>query len=172
MDAGIKVILIAAMAKNSRVIGREGKVPWNLSDDLKAFKKLTLGKTVIVGRKTQDSIIARLGHPLSNRRTIVLTRDKNYQCQDCDTASSWAEALKLAKNEKEVFVLGGSEVYKLALPYADTMYLTIVEANPQGDAYFPGFNSSEWDRRLEERHQQDEKNEYEFSRWMLTRKNK
>ena len=108
MDAGIKVILIAAMAKNSRVIGREGKVPWNLSDDLKAFKKLTLGKTVIVGRKTQDSIIARLGHPLSNRRTIVLTRDKNYQCQDCDTASSWAEALKLAKNEKEVFVLGGS----------------------------------------------------------------
>ena len=170
MDAGIKISLVAAYAKDNKVIGTEGDLPWRLSDDLKHLRKLTLGKTIIVGRKTEESIVGRIGHSLPDRRTIVLTRDKNYKRDDCQTAASWTEAINLAQGENEIFILGGGEIYKLALPYADILYLTIVDAKVEGDTVFPDFDESEWDKKLEERHEKDENNEYSFERWIYERK--
>ena len=170
MDAGVTISLVAAITKDTHIIGTEGKLPWHLSDDLKHFKKLTVGKTVMLGRKTQDSIIARLGHSLPERRTIVLTRDINYQCKDCERATSWTEAMDLVKNDRKIFVIGGSEIYKLALPYASKMYLTLVDGNITGDTYFPEFDAKAWDWKLEKEHPKDEKNEYNFSWWTLTKK--
>ncbi len=170
MDAGVKIILVAAMAKDTRVIGSEGELPWKLSDDLKQLRKLTMGKTVLVGRKTQDSIISRLGHALPDRRTIVLTRDKNYHCQGCETAMSWEEVMRLSKNENELFVLGGAQIYKLAMPFANTIYLTLVDTNRDGDAKFPELKETDWNWEKMSGHAKDEKNEFDFSTWILTRK--
>ncbi len=170
MDAGIKISLVAAFARNSKVIGTEGNLPWRLKDDLKHLRKLTLGKTIIVGRKTEESIVNRIGHSLPDRKTIVLTKNKDYRRDDCQTAASWEEVMNLAPREKEIFILGGGEIYKLSLPFADTLYLTIVDANVRGDTVFPDFDESKWDKKLEERHEKDENNEYTFERWVFTRK--
>ncbi|OGF76397.1 hypothetical protein A3H65_01190 [Candidatus Giovannonibacteria bacterium RIFCSPLOWO2_02_FULL_45_14] len=170
MDAGIKISLVTAFARDSKIIGSDGNLPWRLSDDLKHLRKLTLGKIIIVGRKTEESIVNRIGHSLPNRKTIVLTRDKSYHRDDCETAASWDEAIKLAEGNAEIFVLGGEEIYKLALPFADTLYLTIVDAKVEGDAAFPNFDESKWDKKLEKKHAKDENNEYDFEQWVYTRK--
>lgn len=170
MDSGIKIIIVAAMAKKNRVIGNKGELPWKLHDDLANLKALTLNKTVIVGRKTQDSIVDRLGRSLPKRRTIVLTRDKSYNRGESEIASNWKEAIDLTKSDKEIFVLGGSEIYKLALPFADEMHLTFVDADIAGDAYFPEFNEKEWDANLEKKYLKDEKNEFDFAIWQYNRK--
>lgn len=170
MDAGIKISLVAAIGKETRVIGSEGNLPWKLGDDLKNLRNLTLGKTIIVGRKTEESIVNRIGHSLPDRRTIVLTHNKDYRRDDCETASSWEEAIKIAKGEREIFVLGGEEIYELALPHADAIYLTLVETDRRGDAFFPELNQGDWDWELESKHVKNDKNEFNFSIWKLERK--
>ncbi len=142
MDAGVKVSIIAAVAENG-VIGRSGDLPWRLKSDLQRFKRLTHGKTVIVGRKTHESILRRLGHPLEGRRTIVVTRDRSY-ASECEVVHSFTEALERAKNDGEVFVIGGAELYRAALPLASRLYLTTVEARPEGDTHFPPCDMEEW----------------------------
>lgn len=147
------------MAEN-RVIGRDNQVPWHLPADLKHFKQLTTGHTLIMGRRTFDSIGRR---PLPRRRTIVLTHDPTYRPEGVDLADSFEAALALAGEEGEVFVVGGADVYRLALPIAGRMYLTIIHAVVEGDIRFPEFAPSEWRLVFEERHPTDARHRYPFT---------
>ncbi len=136
------VTLIAALARN-RVIGRGNRMPWHIPEDLKRFKALTLGHPVIMGRKTFESIVATLGKPLPGRDNIVVTRAKDYAAPGCRATHSIEEALAAA-GAGEVFVIGGAEIYALALPLADRLQLTEIDAGIEGDAYFPAFERSAW----------------------------
>ncbi len=127
----MKLILIAAIAKN-RVIGNAGKLPWHISEDLKRFKKLTTGHTILMGRKTFESI----GKPLPNRRNIILTSQK---ISGIETYPTIEKALEELRNEEKVFVIGGGEIYQQTLPLADELYLTFVEQEVEGDTFFPEY---------------------------------
>src|SRR3989338_5690291 len=144
------ISLIAAMDKK-RVIGKDNKLPWKLSSDLKRFKKLTSGKPVIMGRKTFESI----GKPLSNRINIIITRDKNYRKENCVSVHSADEALEAAKGADEVMVIGGEQVFREFLPKAGKMYLTFIDKNFEGDAYFPEFDENEWEEIKREEYEEN-----------------
>ncbi len=133
------VSLIAAVAENG-VIGRDGRVPWHLPDDLKHFKRLTTGRLVIMGRKTWDE----LGKPLAKRRNVVITRDPSFRAEGAETLHDLDAALALAGPDEEVFVIGGAEIYRMALPGADRLYFTVVHTNVEGDTFFPSFDPSDW----------------------------
>jgi len=154
----MKISVIAAMSQN-RVIGRDGSLPWHLPTDLARFKSITTGHTVIMGRKTYESV----GKPLPNRRTIIITRNNDYQCADVFIAHSLDEALDHAAHEDEVFILGGETVYRIALPRADRLYLTIIHATIEGDTYFPTLDFDDWKLVEDERHEIDERHAYAFS---------
>ena len=134
------VTLIAAMDKN-RGIGKDNLLPWRLSSDLKRFKRLTMGHHIVMGRKTFESI----GKPLPGRTTIILTR-RAYAAEGCLIAHSLAEALEIARGagEEELFVCGGGAVYAEALPIADRLYMTQVDALVDADTFFPQFEHKEW----------------------------
>ena len=136
------IAIIAAMASN-RIIGKQGALPWHLPEDLKRFKELTTGHPVIMGRKTHESILSSLGRPLPNRRSIVVTRSATYRAIGCEVVSSLALAIALVDGQ-QAFVIGGAEIYALALPLADSMFLTEIDATYEGDARFPEFDKSEW----------------------------
>jgi len=142
-----RVYLIGAMSKN-RVIGKNNKLPWKIPDDLKYFKKMTKGKTVIMGRKTFDSV----GRPLPDRNNIVLTRDTDLKIPGVVVRNSLEKALLSCQPTEQVMIIGGSEIYQAALPYAREIYLTIIDAEYDGDAYFPEFSESEWEKTNEEMH--------------------
>lgn len=152
------VSLIAAMAEN-RVIGRGGELPWRLPDDLRHFKQLTVDHTVIMGRKTFDEI----KRPLDNRRNVVITRNKEFRPHGVTVVPSLKEALALGATEDEVFVIGGGEIFKTALPLASRIYLTVVHAKVEGDTYFPPFEEDAWVLSSEELHPADERHEYAFT---------
>lgn len=123
------------MGKN-RAIGRNNKLLWNIPDDLKHFKKITTGHAVIMGRKTFESI----GRPLPNRANIIITRDKNFKAAGCIIYHSLDEALDFAKQKnEEIFIIGGGQIYEQALPYADKLYLTIIDDEPKADTFFPDY---------------------------------
>lgn len=153
------VTLVAAMAEN-RVIGRDNGLPWHLPADLRRFKRLTSGHPVIMGRKTFDSIGRR---PLPNRRNIVVTRDPDLAAPGAETAPSLDEALARLGEDTEVFVLGGAEIFRLALPRADRMVLTIVHAEVAGTVLFPQWNPDHWRLVEEEEHSADAQNAYDLS---------
>jgi len=153
----MNITLIGAMGKN-RELGFQNKLPWHLPDDLKRFKSLTRGHAVIMGRKTYESI----GRPLPERKNIIITRDAAYAAPGCETAHSIEEALKMAGVDAETFVIGGAEIYTLALPYANKLDLTFVEAEMAADAYFPELNESEWRVVSEEAHEVDDTHPYRF----------
>lgn len=134
-----RITIVAALARN-RVIGRGNRMPWHISDDLKRFKALTLGYPVVMGRKTFQSI----GKPLPGRDNFVITRSSAFAAPGCRVLHSLAEALTAAQGAAEVFVIGGAEIYALALPLADRLQLTEVDAAIEGDAYFPDFDRSIW----------------------------
>ena len=159
------ISIIAALAKN-RVIGKNNKLPWNLPADLKHFKKLTLGKPIIMGQKTFESI----GRPLPGRANIILSLDENFKPQGCIVAQSIEEALKILEHEKEIMIAGGASVYKQFLPLANKMYLTLIDANFEGDAYFPEFNWEDWEviERIE--NQSDKETPYKYTFLTLQRK--
>jgi dihydrofolate reductase len=140
------ISIIAAMAEN-RVIGRNGAIPWDLPEDRRLFRSLTMGHPVIMGRRTFEAI----GHPLPGRRTIVLTRLTNYRHEGCDVALDLRSALKSCVGNDEVFISGGGELYREALPYAERIYLTIVHTDVTGDVFFPEIPSDKFreaERRL------------------------
>lgn len=161
----MRVSIIAAIATNG-VIGRQGQLPWRLSGDLRRFKRLTMGHTIIMGRKTWESI----GRPLPGRRTVVITRHPDYQidAEGVHIAGNLDDALSIAEaaNDDEAFVVGGAQIYHEAMSRADRLYFTEVAADVQGDAYFPvNFETFEWDlwETLEtEAHGADSENEYAF----------
>ena len=123
-----QIALVAAMAKN-RVIGKDNRLPWRLPDDLRHFKKLTLGKSIVMGRKTWES----LPGVLPDRRHIVISRNPDYQAEGAETVNSVEQALELV-TDQEVLIVGGANLYQQMLPVADKMYLTLVEADIEGDA--------------------------------------
>lgn len=152
------VSLVAAMSEN-RVIGWGGGLPWRLPQDLQFFKKLTVDHTVIMGRKTFDEI----KHPLDNRRNVVITRNAAFKPHGVTVVPTLEEALALGATEREVFVIGGGEIYRLALPRADRLYLTVVHATVEGDTFFPQFDTTAWALDEEERHEADARHAYPFS---------
>ncbi|MBI2541424.1 type 3 dihydrofolate reductase [Candidatus Woesearchaeota archaeon] len=151
----MKISLIAAMGRN-RVIGKDSSLPWKLPEDMKRFKELTLNKPVVMGRKTFESI----GKPLPNRKNIILTKDKNYKKEGCIVVHSAEEALNAAKENEEIMVIGGGQVFKEFLPMADRMYLTFIDEDFEGDSYFPEYDKEEWKEAKGEEHQNEK---YKFA---------
>jgi dihydrofolate reductase len=152
------VSLVAAMSEN-RVIGRDGRLPWHLPKDLQFFKKLTVDHTVIMGRKTFDEV----KRPLDNRRNVVITRNPDFHPHGVTVVPSFQEALALGATEQEVFVIGGGEIFRLALARADRLYLTVVHTTIEGDAFFPPFDATAWVLDEEERHEADAKHAFAFT---------
>jgi dihydrofolate reductase len=157
--------LIVAMAQN-RVIGRNNNLPWYLPGDLKYFKQATMGKPIIMGRKTWDSI----GRPLPGRMNVVITRNEGWQAPAGTTAAtSLQAALKKAEAQaeldgiEEVMVIGGGQIYAEALPLVDRIYITLVHANVEGDAYFPEVNWEEWNEIGREDFFASDNNPYNYS---------
>jgi len=140
------ITVLAAVGANL-VVGRGGEMPWHLPEDLAHFKATTMGHTLVMGRKTYDSI----GRPLPGRRTIVMTRQEGWHAPSVEVAHSLAEALALA-GPTDVFVVGGAEVYRQAMAFADTMMLTEVEMSPEGDAFFPPFEPAHWRETTRQAH--------------------
>ncbi|WP_296643809.1 dihydrofolate reductase [Thiobacillus sp. 65-1402] len=134
-----RVSVIAALARN-RVIGIENRLPWRLPEDLAHFKALTLNHPILMGRKTFES----LGRPLPGRTNIVITRNPDYCRDGCLAADSIAAALALCRDADEVFFIGGAELYGQALPLADRLYLTEIQAEVEGDAWFPDYDRAPW----------------------------
>jgi dihydrofolate reductase len=152
------VSLIAAMAEN-RVIGKDNDMPWHLPADLKHFRRNTIGKPVIMGRRTHESI----GHPLPQRLNIVLTRDPGYQAPGCIVADSPDAALAAAGDAEEVMVMGGATLYQIFMERARRIYLTEIHAKVEGDTYFPEFTPFLWKLISREDHQPDEDNPLAYS---------
>ncbi|OGU11524.1 MAG: dihydrofolate reductase [Geobacteraceae bacterium GWC2_58_44] len=143
------ISLMAAMSEN-RVIGRQGKLPWHIPADLARFKSITMGHAVLMGRRTFESI----GRPLPGRRSIVLTRTRR-EIEGCEVAPSLQEAIAAAEGDEEIFIIGGSEVFREALPLCQRIYLTIVHGSYQGDVYFPPIPGGFQELHREERPEQD-----------------
>ena len=135
----MRVTLIAALGRNG-VIGRDNRIPWHLSEDLKRFKTLTMGHPVVMGRKTFESI----GRALPGRDNVVVTRSRDFAAPGCRIVHSLTQALATAAGAEEIFVIGGAEIYALALPLAGRLQFTEVDTSIDGDAYFPDFERSEW----------------------------
>ena len=153
------MISIIVAASTNDVIGRQGALPWHLSDDLKYFKAVTMGKPIIMGRKTWESI----GRPLPGRQNIVVTRQQGFAADGCTVVASLEDAIAAAGDADEIVVIGGSQIYELALPLARRLYMTRVHADVEGDAYFPAVDATRWSLVAEEHHEADQRNEYAFS---------
>lgn len=134
-----KISIIVAMSKNN-VIGANNALPWHISEDLKRFKSLTMGKPIIMGRKTFDSI----GRPLPGRKNIVITRNTDLKIKGVDVVSSLDNVFSLIKDEEQVFVIGGEEIYRIFLDHATHLYVTEIDSVLEGDAYFPQFSANYW----------------------------
>ncbi|MDA8621604.1 type 3 dihydrofolate reductase [Psychrosphaera sp.] len=153
-----KISLIAAMAKN-RIIGKDNDMPWHMPADLKHFKKVTLGKPVIMGRKTFESI----GRPLPGRQNIVVTRNTSWGHEGVIVASNTDEALKLVSDVEEVMIIGGGNIYNQFLPQADYLYLTFIDLEVDGDTQFPDWsNAGNWTETSRETHLADENNAFNY----------
>jgi len=134
-----RLSLIVAMAKN-RVIGAEGKIPWYLPNELQLFKQVTMGHHIVMGRKTFESI----GRLLPGRTTVIVTRQMEFAVPGAVVVHSLEEALARCSGDSEIFVIGGGELYRAAMPHADRIYLTVVDAEPAGDTQMPAFDPLQW----------------------------
>ena len=152
--------ILVAVAENG-VIGRENDLPWRLSADLKRFKEITMGHTIIMGRKTWDSI----GRPLPGRTSVVISRQADYRTpfEEVRVVGTVEDALESSRESAEVFAVGGAAIYALALPLANRLYLTRVHAEVVGDTYFPDVDWQQWQMISEERHEPNERNDHPFS---------
>ena len=158
---------IVAVA-NDNVIGQDNDIPWHLPADLKYFKKTTTGKPIIMGRKCYNSI----GRPLPNRTNIIVTRDPFFISTNCLIAHSIEEALGLAVDfeEEEIFIIGGGMIYEQTMEFWDKLYITEVDLKIEGDIVFPKIDKALWSLESEENHVADEKNVYNYSFKVYTRK--
>ncbi|MCD8173191.1 MAG: dihydrofolate reductase [Alistipes sp.] len=151
------ISIIAAVAQNG-VIGGENKLLWHIPEDLRRFKAITSGHPVVMGRKTFES----LGRPLPNRTNIVVTRNRGYSAEGISTAGSLEEALAMLPSGEEVFVIGGGEIYRQALPIADRLYITEVLHDYEGDTTFLAVDPAQWQEESSEYHPHGEKYPYPF----------
>lgn len=154
----MKISIVVAMAAN-RVIGRDNQLPWHLPADLKHFKRMTMGKPILMGRKTHESI----GRPLPGRTNIILTRDSGYSATGCEVVNSIDAAIAAAGEQNEVMVIGGAELYRQVLPYADTIYLTRIHEAIDGDVRFPEIADTEWHQVERIDLEADENNPHDYS---------
>jgi dihydrofolate reductase len=146
----MSVSLIVAMAQN-RTIGVNNTLPWRCPEDLKHFKALTMGHHMIMGRKTFDSI----GKPLPGRTTVIVTRNTELKVEGCLVTHSLPEAIKLCANDEEIFIVGGADIYAQSMALADTLYITEIQQEVDGDAHFPEFDSGLWQEVAREPRSQD-----------------
>jgi dihydrofolate reductase len=163
----MNISLIVAISQNN-MIGSNNTIPWHLGTDLQIFKQRTIGHCILMGRKTYESI----GRPLPKRSNLVLTSQKEINDPNVICFQALDSALEYARltNESELFVIGGAEIYQLTLPICNTIYLTKVEANIDGDTLFPTLKIEEWNTEKEASYTKDEKNDYDFSIWIYQRK--
>lgn len=161
------ISLIWAMT-DDRVIGIKNSLPWKLPADMKWFRQNTLGKPIIMGRKTFESFGAK---PLPQRLNIIVSSDSDYQAQDAVVVQSIEAALQKADKAEEVMIIGGASLYEQTLPMAQRLYMTIVHAEVEGDAWFPEFDLSNWKELQRVEHPADEKNPYACSFVVMERKN-
>lgn len=164
------MLSIIVARTNNGVIGNADDLPWYLPADLKRFKLLTTGHSVIMGRKTFQSIVSRLKKPLPERRNIVITRDKTLTYPGVEIMHSLDEALKQVNNDG--FVIGGAEIFKQALPRVGRLYVTEVRADINGDTYFPEINLAQWREVERVKHTEDENNHYDYDFVTFDRYNK
>lgn len=161
----ITISMIVARGRNG-VIGRDGDLPWRLSADLASFKRITLGKPIIMGRTTWESFPKR---PLPGRENIVLSRDWNYAAPGARVYSSLPPAINVAgamaakAGADEIFIIGGAQIYERGMALADRLYITEVDAAPDGDVFFPEMNAAEWREVARQGHRADEKNDHDFA---------
>lgn len=154
----MSIAIIVAVAENG-VIGKDNQLIWRLSSDLKRFKALTMGNPILMGRKTHESI----GKALPGRENIILTRNTNYQAENCTIIHDLEAFINSRKESEEtIFIIGGEEIYRQSLQFADEVQLTRVHTSIEGDAFFPELDSS-WKEMENVPHQKDEKNEYDYS---------
>lgn len=137
-----EIVIIAAVAKN-RVIGKDNQLLWNIPEDMAHFKALTAGHTVIMGRKTWESLPPRF-RPLPGRRNIVITRQSDFAAPGAELANSLAAGITLATSDKTIFIIGGAEIYAQAMTLADRLEITEVDLNPEGDSWFPEIVAVDW----------------------------
>lgn len=152
--SNMSISIIAATGKKNE-LGKGNQLLWHLPDDLKHFKELTTGHTIVMGRKTFESI----GKPLPNRRNIVITRDMNFTADGIEVIHSLQE---IQNRDEEIFIIGGGEIYAQALPFADKLYLTEVDASLDADTFFPQFKKNEWNEVERTHHNKKEKHLYDF----------
>ncbi|WP_316736545.1 dihydrofolate reductase [Pedobacter aquatilis] len=158
---------IAVAVGENFEIGKNNQLLWHMPADLKFFKQTTSGHTIIMGRKTFDSV----GRPLPNRRNIVITRATELTIEGVEVVNNLDEALEITKNEeKPVFIVGGAEIYRQALPKTDTLYLTTIHHTFDADTFFPEIDRNEWETLSIEPHKADEKNTYDYTFEVLERK--
>jgi dihydrofolate reductase len=162
------MISIIVAASTNNVIGVGGELPWKISDDLKRFKELTMGKPVVMGRLTWESI----GRALPGRQNIVITRQQDFSADGCEVVTSPAAALSVAGDAEEIMIIGGSQVYDLFLPKADCLYVTRVQAAIDGDAFFPAIGSADWHLVNSEWHEAGDSNEFAFEFRVYKRKDR
>ncbi|MDQ6969367.1 MAG: type 3 dihydrofolate reductase [Mariprofundus sp.] len=160
----MKISLIWAM-DNNQLIGRNNTLPWHLPADMAWFKQHTMGKPILMGRKTYESI----GRPLPGRVNLVLSQQADLKIDGCTVVASLAEAKKAVADAKEIMVMGGAEIYKLLFDLADRLYITEIDAVFEGDAYFPAFDRKAWQVISRDEHQPDEKNIYPYAFTILER---
>jgi dihydrofolate reductase len=149
--------LIVAMGKN-RVIGANGRLPWHLPNEVRLFKRLTMGHHIVMGRKTYESI----NRLLPGRTTVIVTRQRDYSVPGAIVAHSVDSALEACRGDDEVFVIGGAELFRETLPIADRLYLTVVDAEPEGDTFMPEYDERAWRETSEEHFAADEKHAHAY----------
>lgn len=154
----MKISLIVAFDEN-RLIGKNNELPWRLPADLKFFKNVTMGHSIIMGRKTFESI----GKVLPGRTSVIVTRQNNYLAPGCIVVNSLEEAFEKCKNEEQVFVIGGAELFKYALPLATDLYITEIHHEFDGDTWFPEIHDDQWQEISEETFKADEKNLWDYT---------
>lgn len=159
------ISFLFAMGKN-RVIGRDNEMPWHLPADLARFKKMTMGHTVVMGRKTHESI----GKALPGRKNIVVTRNMDYKAEGCIVVHSVNEARECFDDNEEIFVIGGTKLFNAFYPYADRLYVTYINEEFEGDTFFPEIEDDRWKRTSAEKGIKDEKNPYDYSFIVYDRK--
>ena len=152
------VSLIVAIDQDNG-IGKDNKLPWHLPADLKHFKTLTTGHTIVMGRKTFDSI----GKPLPNRRNIVISRQKGLEAEGSEVVQSFPEAFNLCEDENEIFIIGGAQIFDYAIPLANILYLTIIRHSFEADTFFPEIDLNNWIEEQKSEHLPDDKNKYPYT---------
>lgn len=160
------ISFILAMDEN-RVIGKDNQLPWHLPEDLKFFKRVTMGHPIAMGRKTHESI----GRILPGRENIIITRQPNFQCEGCTVFYSVQEFVNYCrKQDDEIFVIGGAEIFKETFPFADRLYITMIREEFEGDTFFPDFDERDWELKSCEKGIKNDKNPYDYEFRIYQRK--